>query len=247
MSGQLSLRRLGLLVRNDVLREQRMLLIISAIIAVLALFGPAGAVYFEYTSVAFYRTVFLMALFAFGTITTSMSFSNLHGRTTSTAYLLLPATSLEKTVAGLLWGTVLVIVYLLLLTTALSVVVEVLKLAAFGGENELFSPFDRVVWSVVPHYLVVQSLFFLGAAWFRRLNFIKTLLALVIIVAGLSAFGVGVTWSLTDGGFAFEDGGYVDFDWAVWLLYYGYHVALPLFCWFVAWLRVKETQVRHGV
>ena len=248
MSDQLSLRRLGLLVRNDLLQEQRLLLIVGAIIAVLAMFGPAGAVYIDYTGPGIYRTVFLMALFAFGTITTSMTFSDLHGRTTSTAYLLLPATMLEKTVAGLLRGTAVIIVYLLLLTTALSVVVEVLKLIWSGGDNVVFSPFDPVVWSVIPHYLVVQSFFFLGAAWFRRLNFIKTLLALVVIVAGLSAFGVGVTWSVVDGGgVEFNGGEYINFDWAVWPLYFLYLVGLPVFCWFVAWLRVKETQVRHGV
>jgi hypothetical protein len=246
MSDQLSLRRLGLLVRNDLLLEQRLLLIVSAVIAVLVLFGPAGAVYFGNTSVGFYRAVFLIALFSFGAVTTSMSFSDLHDRTTSTDFLLLPATSLEKTAARLLWGTAVVIVYLLLLTTALSIVVEVLKLAWTGGENVIFSPLDPIAWSVIPHYLVVQSFFFLGAAWFRRRNFIKTLLALVVIVALLSAFGVGVTWSVVDG-FGYANGSYVDLDWFVWVLYYLYLVGLPLFCWFVAWLRVKETQVRHGV
>lgn len=246
MNDQLSPRRLGLLLRNDLLHDQRTYLIVSAIIAVLALFGPAGAVYFNYTGAGFYRTVLLMALFSFGTITTSMAFADLHGRATSTAFLLLPATALEKTVARLLMSTVVLIGYLLLFTTALSLLVEVLKLAVFGGENVLFSPFDPVVWSVLPHYLVVQALFFLGAAWFRRLNFIKTLLALVVIVAGLTAFGVSVTWSLTEG-VQFEGDYFFDFDFFVGALYYAYIVVLPVFCWFVAWLRVKETQVRHGV
>jgi hypothetical protein len=26
-----------------------------------------------------------------------------------------------------------------------------------------------------------------------------------------------------------------------------YFVGLPLLCWYVAWLRVKETEVSHGV
>jgi hypothetical protein len=237
---------LGLLLRNDVLQDQRTLLIVSAIVAVLALFGPAGAVYFDSTGAGFYRTIFLITLFTVGTITTSRAFADLHGRATSAAFLLLPATALEKTLARLLMGTVVLIGYLLLFTTALSLLVEVLKLAVFGGENVLFSPFDAVVWAVLPHYLVVQALFFVGAAWFRRLNYIKTLLALVVIVAGLTAFGVSVTWSLTEG-VHFEGDYFFDFDWIVGALYYTYLVGLPVFCWFVAWLRVKETQVRHGV
>ena len=37
--------------------------------------------------------------------------------------------------------------------------------------------------SILPHFLVVQALFFLGAAWFRKLHYIKTIgTALVIVV-----------------------------------------------------------------
>jgi hypothetical protein len=37
---------------------------------------------------------------------------------------------------------------------------------------------------------------------------------------------------------------YAAIDWLVGLLIY---VVVPGFCWTVAWLRVRETQVSHGI
>ena len=54
----------------------------------------------------FYRIFFVAALFAWGTIATSSCFSDMHGRATNTAFLLLPASALEKTVSRLLIYTV---------------------------------------------------------------------------------------------------------------------------------------------
>ena len=40
---------------------------------------------------------------------------------------------------------------------------------------------------MLPHYLVAQSLFFLGAAWFRKVHFVKTVGARLAIAFGLCA------------------------------------------------------------
>jgi hypothetical protein len=36
-------------------------------------------------------------------------------------------------------------------------------------------------------------------------------------------------------------------DWIVEVAPWIYFAVLPLLCWFVAWLRVTEAQVKHGV
>ena len=36
-------------------------------------------------------------------------------------------------------------------------------------------------------------------------------------------------------------------EWLVDVAPFAYFFVLPLFCWFVAWLRVTETQVSHGI
>jgi hypothetical protein len=249
LNDQLSLRRLGFVLRSDLLRSYRAALVISGTAALVALLISLATAYDG--SVApgpnFYRFFFIAALFAWGTIATSVCFSDLHGRATNQAFLLLPASALEKTLSRLLIHTIGLIVYLLVFTTVLSWVAEGINTAAFGVRRAFFSPSDPVAWLMLPHFLVTQALFFLGAAWFRKVQFVKTVGSVVAIVLALSSIGVAIAWLF--GPESWGDGFHVDdpIDFIVEVAPWAYYGALPLFCWFVAWLRVTETQVSHGI
>jgi hypothetical protein len=249
VSEQLSLQRLWWVLRNDVLRSYRSALVISGTAALVALLVSAGIAYYgEVGNTAlFYRIFFIAALFAWGTIATSSSFSDLHGRGSNMAFLLLPASALEKTLSRLLIYTVGLIAYLLVFTTVLSWVLEGINTLWIGQRRELFSPFDRVGWMLLPHFIVAQALFFLGAAWFRKVQFVKTVGTVIGIVIGLGVFAVFVAWLL--GPRSWGAGLYIDdpIDWIVEVAPWTYYFALPLLCWFVAWLRVTEAQVSHGI
>jgi hypothetical protein len=248
VSEHLSLRRLRLLIRNDVAAGYRTLALVSATVGLLSILGPAGLAYADRVEAGFYRSFFIGVLLIWGTIATSISFRDLHGRSTNAAFLLLPATALEKTLSRLLLNTVLLIAYLLLLMSLLSLIGEVLELAGITRSNDWFSPLDRVAWTVIPHYLVLQSVFFLGAAWFRKLHYVKTLLSVAVLVAGLSGITFIVGWLLFFGTvFDVADDGLAPPVLVENISPLAYFVALPLFCWWTAWLRVKESQVSHGV
>lgn len=252
MNDQLSLQRLGLVLRSDLLRNYRSALVISGTAALVALLVSLATAY--YGSVGsgplFYRIFFIAALFAWGTIATSVCFSDLHGRGTNMAFLLLPASALEKTVSRVLIHTVGLIVYLLVFTTLLSWVAEGLNTVAFGVRRGFFSPFDRVAWLMLPHFLVTQALFFLGAAWFRKVQFVKTVGSAVAIVLGLGCTSVAIAWAVS-GAWSDAtirmDGMPRPIEWVVDVAPFLYFYALPVYCWFVAWLRVTETQVSHGI
>ena len=252
MNDQLSLQRLGLMLRSDLLRAYRSALVISGTAALVALLVSLATAYYGAVGSGplFYRIFFLAALFAWGTIGTSVCFSDLHGRGTNMAFLLLPASALEKTVSRLLIHTVGLIVFLLVFTTLLSWVAEGINTVAFGVRRAFFSPFDRVAWLLLPHFLVTQALFFLGAAWFRKVQFVKTVGSAVAIVLGLACTSVAIAW-LVGGGWSDPtirmDGMPRPIEWLVDAAPFLYFYALPLFCWFVAWLRVTETQVSHGI
>jgi hypothetical protein len=256
MSGQLSLRRLGLLLRNDFSRGQRTFWIATATIGLLALLGPLSPFSAELTSAGSYRALFLAALFTWGTVMTSLAFTDMHGRATGTAFLLLPATALEKTAARLLASTAFLIVFLLLYTSVLSLLGEALEVLGIGEQHEWFSPFDALSWATLPHYLVVQAVFFLGAAWFRRLHYMKTIFALTLVCTALVTGYMAIAWVLgwmswSGTGIRIRgdayDGIYRPLQGLFTVGEFAYFVVLPVFCWFVAWLRVKETQVSHGV
>jgi hypothetical protein len=260
MSVQLSWPRLKALLRNDVIGGYRNWLIASAVIAGVLLIGAMLAVNGNGPDASFYRVTFFPTLLIWGTIASSAAFSELHDKSKNTAYLLLPASALEKTLAPLLSTTIVLIAYLLVFTAVASVAIEGINRVLYGRANDLFNPFEAEIWASVPRYIVAQSLFFLGAAWFRKGHYIRTLLAVLICgfaLAGLAvlAFWVAGVITLT------PVGPQVQADVGEWLFLpspslseaigmaltiLGF-VVLPIFCWFVAWLRVAETQVSHGV
>lgn len=246
MNDQLSLQRFAWLLRNEALRQYRSWALVSGTVALLALLLSVLGAWDRNVGNNFYQGLFIATLFAWGSIATSQAFADMHGRGTNAAFLLLPASALEKTAARLVVLTAALIVYLLVFTTVLSFVLEGINAAFFGVRREFFSPLDRAAWSIVPHYLVVQSLFFLGAAWFRKLQFVKTVGAVLAIAIGLSVVAVAIAWA---SGSVAPDRFFVDdpIDWLVDTAPIVYYLVLPVFCWFVAWLRVTETQVSHGI
>jgi hypothetical protein len=246
---QLSGQRLAWVVRNDLLRSYRSALVVLSTAALVALLVSLAGAYDGDVGqgATFYRVFFIAALFAWGTIATSVCFSDMYGRATNAAFLLLPASALEKTLSRLLIHTVGLTAFLLVFTTLLSGLLEGINTLWIGERREFFSPLDDVAWTLVPHFLVAQALFFLGAAWFRKVQFVKTVGVAIGIVIGLSAFAVLVAWLLSPRGWG--AGFHIDdpIDWIVEVAPWAYFIVLPLLCWFVAWLRVTETQVSHGV
>lgn len=250
MNDQLSMRRLAFVLRSDLMRTHRSALLISGtaglVALVVSLLGAYDGNVGEGST--FYRIFFIATLFAWGTIATSVCFSDLHGRATNMAFLLLPASALEKTVSRLLFYTVGLVAYLLLFTTLLSWVLEGINTLWIGDRRAFFSPLDGLGWSLVPHFLVTQALFFVGAAWFRKVQFVKTVASVIGISIGLCTIAVSLAWMV--GPQACLNANCFEFpflDWVTDAAPVAYFYLLPPFCWFVAWLRVTETQVSHGI
>ena len=260
MNDILSLRRLCYLLRGDLITGYRSLLIssagVAAVILVAAMIVPSHhfPVSGFHLTTSFHRAAFTILLFTWGIIASSRAFGALHDKTRNESYLLLPASALEKTLARLLTVTVGMVAYLLVFSTVVSVIVELLNLLFFGRRHGFFDPFDPIVWDRISLYIVIQSLYFLGAAWFRRAHFIKTTLAIAL------AFIASATLALIALRIAFADLWSVTWDipYAFAALHDwftdtgpGVMVAvkrlLTIACWCIAWLRVSEAQTSDGV
>jgi hypothetical protein len=261
VSETFDIRRLWLLIRADIVSDYRPTLIVMATLSGLMLLGSMFTVYQDRQNELYYLSWYAGALFIWGAIGASLSFTELHDKTKNEAYLLLPASALEKTLARLLDATVIFLAFVLLFLTIGSGLIEALNLAVFGRRNGFFNPLDPGVWQVVGHFIVVVSLYFLGAAWFRRLHFVKTALTLTALPIALAIFAAFVA-RIVFGGGAFDEMSielpersiynyYLAhqglFDALLALCKLVYFVVVPVFCWYVAWLRVKETQTSHGV
>ena len=259
MSEQLSWSRLRALLRNESIGEWRIWLIASAVTVGAMFVGASFALRRDGLDPPFYRVAFFVALAVWGTIQSSLAFAELHNKSKNTAFLLLPASALEKTLAPLLTSTIVLIAYLLVLTTAASAAIEGTNWFMYRRTNELFDPSASDVWSGLPRYLVIQSWFFLGAAWFRRAHYLKTLLA--VMVGGLLLAALALLLGWVAGFVSASSGGlHVQANLRAWPFPYFtadgpvnlalvtlWYVAQPMFWWWLAWLRVRETQVSHGV
>lgn len=255
MNEHFSIERLWWLLRADFTAGYRTLLTVSGtlagviLIASLISFGPGGG------GQEFFMSWFGGMLYIWGVIASSRAFRELHDKTRNEAYLLLPASAVEKTVARLLAVTVGLAVYLLVLTTVVSVLVETVFLLLPGTGYGLFNPLDPTVLPLITGYFFLQSFFFLGAAWFRRRHFIKTSLAITVVGIGLALF-VMLTLRLTfatvdlsdlDGLIARAAGSYQGLFQMLEALGGLFAIGLPAACWTIAWLRVRETQVSDGI
>jgi hypothetical protein len=257
VSKHLAWPRLASLLRNEAKSLSRSWLIVSALL-VGALVLVNEFVSADEIGGVVYLAWFFGALFVWGTIASSLSFTALHDKSTNAAYLLLPASALEKTLAPLLFMTIGLVVYLLVFMTVTSAGIETVNRLVSGRRNGIFDPFDRNLWQTwaIPSYIVVQSWFFLGAAWFRSAHYIKTVLAIVIGLCALVFLTAMAAWVA---GFAVIDLPHVEVrpDFGYWLFLSRpwlrplfaiiWFVVVPIFCWYLTWLRVKETQVSHGV
>ena len=264
MNDIFSVRRLWHLLRSDFITGYRSVLMISGalagIILVAAMIAPAGHAFDAdfHGGRSFHRALFTAALFVWGIIASSRAFGPLHDKHRNEAWLLLPASGLEKMLSRLLAVTVGLVAYLLVFSTLVSVVVESLNLLFVGQRHAFFDPFDPIVWERISLYIVLQSLYFLGGAWFRRAHFIKTTFAITLATIGLAALAV-ITARIAFGDLPMHASLHIrNLSYVLTVEPYWYSgaantvrfavmVLLPLACWCIAWLRVAETQVSDGV
>ena len=254
MSEVFSLHRLRLLLLADLHTGYRAVLVVSGALAG-AILVASVATHGDFAfGGSFYRECFGFSLFIWGLVASSRAFRPMHDRNRNEAWLLLPASALEKTLARLLAVTVGLVAYLLVFIALVSVVVETLNLLLFGRRNGFFDPFDPVVRDRISLYLFLQSFYFLGGAWFRRAHFVKTTLAATLALAAFAGFALvtvrivfsGYRLDVGDVLFALERLGRAHAG-GVEAILVAVSLLLPLACWSTAWLRVREAQVSDGV
>ena len=253
MNDVFSLNRFGLLLKASAVNKYRTWLITSAALAGVIFIA---SLFSSDHGQSFYVTLSIEILFIFGILMSAGSFKELHDKTLNQAYLLLPASSLEKTLAQLFIVTVGFILYLLVFISLTAVMVEVINFLLFGEEISLFNPFNRGLWTAIPGYLFLQSLFFLGAAWFKKLHLVKTILAISLTAIGLALIAAVNSWfflepyskhdlktTLTPVLLPIFEANQHWLQWSFTLLL----IAITIACWTIAWQRVKEAQVSDGI
>jgi hypothetical protein len=260
------------LLRKDILESRKGMLIYALTLFMLMLLPSiismilGGPSYSELAT--FYKEFFISFLFAGGFIITSLSFrEDMYGKSTQHNWLMLPASPLEKLSVKIIYSAILYPILLLLFISASSLIIEGLNAVIFGKHYLVFNPVQPFYWKMILIYIVTQSIFLMGAAYFRKASFVKTILMsnLLSLVIGLISIlvvriifnkyfnGMSVDSDLIVNNFEIRFSSPESFDGIVEFKVFEtigkvlFWVFVAPFCWIVSYFRIREVQANDAV
>ncbi len=207
------------------------LLVISVLVAV---FNPQGVP----DLLGLYHTVFFLGGYVFA----SQVFGELHSPQRSYTYLTLPVSTAEKLVGSWLLVS---LGYVVVYWVAAFLLYVVANLAS-NWPHDPQQMFNQDFWHSVVAFLVTQTIFFLGACYFRKNNFLKTLFALFVVVLVVGLYSGLLAWAVLnkDGNIDFGQGeGYEAGRVIEQIAKVFFRYVLGPFMLIVSYFRLKERQV----
>lgn len=191
----LNISRLYLFIRRQVLSNSGSWLVAFGGIAGVLLVISLLVAYFQPQNLAGLTGLYLSALFLGGYVFTAGIFNELHNPQKSYQFLTLPVSTTERLLGGWILTGILFPV-LGILTMALIVLLANLVMNFTLDVTPFQSVFSSQSFTALKVYFVTQSIFLLGAAYFRKNNFLKTILALFIISMVVQIILVATAWAL---------------------------------------------------
>ncbi len=254
-------KRFYCLTRNVLILNGTTILVIAGAIAGIALF-VSGINAFQGGEPNIHQNLYAVLLFLGGFVVTGRIFKELHHKERGAAWLLLPASTLEKFTSRLFLSTLGYIVGTMIFWFLVSVVSEGVNWFLFKHANALFTPFDWRIMRVIAVYIVLQSPFLIGAVYFKRLTISKMILvfvafSLVLIITAIITTKL-VFWGYFEGwvpSFEFlsrfteiadsfsKDQILNTFRIIRWVLRIAFWVFVAPVCWIIGYYRLKETEV----
>lgn len=199
---------------------------------------------------------YIEGFFLIGALYASMAFSGLSGRSKSVPTLMLPASTTEKYLVKWLATVPLFIAVYFLLCIVADWIRLIFVSEVYGYSNGTM-PFESMLfgntrindiparygWMVLMGFLAVQSFFLLGAVYWRKHHFIKTLASVGVIAAIYIGFGTFIMDTFSDPGKIYTDPEFMRSQKAGEVVFYWLTGLIAVFNYLLAWLRLRETDV----
>jgi hypothetical protein len=228
---------------------KRNLLVIGAMFSILTIavffsFELGQGVENEATLQRFHNWIFIAMLYIGGAFITSFSFIELRNKIKAHLYLMTPGSSLEKVLVNLLltligYFLVLTLLYFLF-SVAFNWITEVLYDYQFGNLNFR----DKDLLDAIQVFLVVHSVFFLGAISFRKYPVILT--PIVVFVLNFAVLGFAkLAEYIIFGDFTFYNQFLVTKVSSIMDIYARIIIVyiLPPVLWFITYLKLNEKEL----
>ena len=202
--------RIANLMRRSAVLNTRMVLIafaaVGGLLLIVFLSDTFSRGYINYTPL---MNLFYVILFAGGFIFTSQSFNELQKPEKGYHYLTLPASHFEKLFTKWLFSTIIYLAAAYIALYMIALIGAGLSVALFKAEFKFLALLNYEPFRMAGIYMVLQPIFLLGAAYFRRHSFIKTLLTLIIIAIIIGIFTTIVSY-LMFGSYGLETSSFTD-------------------------------------
>jgi hypothetical protein len=251
--------RFYLLVRNGIVLNKATILIVSAAVGGILLFLSALDAFGGYRP-RFHQGLYLGVLYVGGLIVTNRIFNEFHDTVKGPAWLLMPASLLEKVSSRIALSTVMYVITTMVIYFGFSILSEGVNWMLFDLHHPLFNPFDQLVLHGVALYFVLQAPFLVGAIYFQKHSLSKTILALlgytcvffvVVVIAGWLIWGdydgllTGLEMLIEQTGTS-EDAIIANIERlgrvALWIWRIIFWALIPLVCWTICYYRLRETE-----
>lgn len=178
------------------LNRQGITIFTVTIIAVLFLFSLNSIA--NTFSDNFHTGSFVFLLFGGGLWISSNSFKDLHDKERSQAFLTLPASNSEKFLGRLVLTSLAYSLGLLSIFYCTSLITTIINSAIFKLPL-ILQPLNQDIFVHLKNYLIIQSVFLLGAVYFKKHALSKTILSLCCLFLLVSLFAI-VSMSIFSGG-----------------------------------------------
>jgi hypothetical protein len=190
-----SVHRLYLLIRRQVFSNGKSLLIAFGGVSGFLLIISLLVAYFNPTALSGLTVLYFTTMFIGGFIFTSNFFGEMHQIQKSYSFLTLPVSINERLAAGWILTGILFPLFSLLVMAA--IVFSANLVMNFTVDMAPFqSVFSNTSMKLIKIYIITQSIFLFGSVYFRKNNFLKTLLALIVVSLILNIYTGLLGWAL---------------------------------------------------
>jgi len=246
MPDAISLKRITLLIRKGFPTIRNTALVLLLMLFVLLILRAES--FYSYLENEKFIGMMFQIYLSIGSILASKAFIEIYDKHENYSWFMLPASALEKFIAQLLLTTFIYITFLMVGFYLVTLAADTLGQYLYAHKLGVFRPWGSKELLMISGYAFYHSLFFLGAAYFRKHVFLKTTAVAILTFAILFSLAIFLLHRIYPETISTGQGtNFTIFKtYGTYIQWFIYGI-LPLILWYFAYIRIKRVEVSHGI
>jgi hypothetical protein len=135
-------------------------------------------------------------IFLGGFLFSTLIYSELQNPGKSCFYLLLPASNAEKFISAWILSSPAFVIFSSAILWSVSLVLFYLQAVVLNTDFQVLNLWHHEIPGLYLKYLIIQPVFLLGALYFKRKNFLKTILSMFLVAMVILMYTGALQWLL---------------------------------------------------